>query len=55
MPTYKYEALHTVRGTSLRERTISQLWRIWATASVMLTASTTPETTSPPVWRASYL
>ena len=34
-------------GTSLMERTISQLWRIWFTASVWLTASTTPETFSP--------
>ena len=36
-----------VLGTSFRERTTSQLWRIWATASLWLTASTTPFTRSP--------
>ena len=44
-----------VLGTSLRDRTISQLWRIWFTASVRLTASTTPETFSPPAYAPSYL
>ena len=35
-------------GISLRLSTTSQVWRIWATASWRLAASTTPDTRSPP-------
>ena len=40
-------AFAAARGISFRERTISQLCRILATASVWLTASTMPVTFSP--------